>query len=456
MNELSDSHTDDFEIRWRNFRSLVDTRWLRIKPLTILLGPNNSGKSSIIAPLLALVQTYDSRDIRIPLVTTGEYVDCGGYSDFIRHHDTRLPLQLGVRYHVHNPIKEMQPVRSYMPAGLEMTFRPGNHKGSIVLNRIQATDLCKRRYYARAKTKTRYNLTGAIRLSEMLPRERNAVLKSLPTNFLFTSTSALSEYDDLESEKPKERTDFSAEFSEYLSAVSGTTSGMFGFLRSVTYVGPLRAKPCRHYDLRAEEVESVGVRGEHVASLLKKTTGPKKRLLNQWVQRFGFGNRVRLVELTESLASIEFVQNDGESLNIADLGFGASQLFPLIVQAVSARQYTLTIAEQPEVHLHPRLQALLGNLFVQLANQGQRVLLETHSEHMLLRIRTLVAKGEIDANNVAIYFVSCEDGISEVQRVHIGEDGHIKPRDWPKGFFDDALRESIDLAKAQIKRREVS
>jgi predicted ATPase len=343
-----------------------------------------------------------------------------------------------------------------MPAGLEMTFRPGNHKGSIVLNRIQATDLCKRRYYARAKTKTRYNLTGAIRLSEMLPRERNAVLKSLPTNFLFTSTSALSEYDDLESEKPKERTDFSAEFSEYLSAVSGTTSGMFGFLRSVTYVGPLRAKPCRHYDLRAEEVESVGVRGEHVASLLKKTTGPKKRLLNQWVQRFGFGNRVRLVELTESLASIEFVQNDGESLNIADLGFGASQLFPLIVQAVSARQYTLTIAEQPEVHLHPRLQALLGNLFVQLANQGQRVLLETHSEHMLLRIRTLVAKGEIDANNVAIYFVSCEDGISEVQRVHIGEDGHIKPRDWPKGFFDDALRESIDLAKAQIKRREVS
>ena len=174
--------------------------------------------------------------------------------------------------------------------------------------------------------------------------------------------------------------------------------------------------------------------------------------MNGWVRRFGFGERVRLVEIAENLASIEFVQSNGDSLNIADLGFGASQLFPLIVQAISARRGTLTIAEQPEVHLHPRLQGLLGNLFVELANSGQRVLLETHSEHMLLRIRTLIAKGDLDSDDVAIYFVNCEDGLSEVKRVQIKDDGHIEPRDWPKGFFDDALRESIDLAKTKDKK----
>lgn len=77
------------------------------------------------------------------------------------------------------------------------------------------------------------------------------------------------------------------------------------------------------------------------------------------------------------------------------MGFGACQVFPLIVQAIVSDKESLTICEQPEIHLNPRAQTTLANLVVFMANNDKRVLVETHSEHLLLRLRTLLAEGSI-------------------------------------------------------------
>ena len=95
------------------------------------------------------------------------------------------------------------------------------------------------------------------------------------------------------------------------------------------------------------------------------------------------------------------------------------------------------------------MQGTLADLFVDIANAGQRVVIETHSEHLLLRLRRLVAEGQITPEQVALYFVEREDEDRRFARFSIESNGHIPREEWPKEFFHDALRESLALASAK-------
>lgn len=141
----------------------------------------------------------------------------------------------------------------------------------------------------------------------------------------------------------------------------------------------------------------------------------------------------------------------GFETNIANSGFGASQILPLIVQALLSQEEALTIAEQPEIHLNPKLQCVLADLFAFMVKKNQRVIVETHSEHLLLRLRYLVADKKLSNNDVAIYFIEKESGVSKVTPIKMDDDGHIPSDVWPKGFFEESMRESLALASAQIR-----
>ena len=86
-----------------------------------------------------------------------------------------------------------------------------------------------------------------------------------------------------------------------------------------------------------------------------------------------------------------------------------------------------------------------------MVNQKQRVIIETHSEYLLLRLRKLIAEKKISNSEVAMYFVTKENGQSVIKEIPIEVDGHIDSKDWPSDFFEDALRESISLANQQSK-----
>lgn len=176
-----------------------------------------------------------------------------------------------------------------------------------------------------------------------------------------------------------------------------------------------------------------------------------KEKLDEWIRRFEFGSGLEVDCLSDEFVSLSFLSADGNRTNIADAGFGASQVLPLIVQALTANKNSLTIAEQPEIHLNPRLQFVLADLLVEMANSDRRLLVETHSEHLLLRLRRLVADGKISHNKVAIYFVEKVDGISKVRHIDLKGNGHIPPETWPKGFFEGGLGESLALAASQSR-----
>ena len=131
-------------------------------------------------------------------------------------------------------------------------------------------------------------------------------------------------------------------------------------------------------------------------------------------------------------------------MNVAlpDVGFGISQLLPFIVQSLVPGEQIISI-EQPEVHVHPKLQADLGALLAEvIINEPhqKQFIVETHSEHLILRLQRLVRKKEIKPEDVSVIYVSRGPEGAKAERLRLDEDGDFID-DWPGGFFPERLRE---------------
>jgi predicted ATPase len=288
----------------------------------------------------------------------------------------------------------------------------------------------------------------------MTEQEKKAVVKAKPLNFTFSSSDVLYELnrnrlknDDIATEsKP-----FSDKFSHYIRAIGFTYSSLRAVFASLSYIGPLRTKFDRYYRVSAEMPETVGSQGEHAANLFRRKFNQFQDKINNWVKQFEFGDALEYKKLTDDVFQLNFVSGQ-EVTNVADAGFGASQVLPLIIQAVAAPQDSLTLAEQPEIHLNPKLQCVLADLFVEMATSGHRVLVETHSEHLIIRLRRLVAEGRIPASDVSVYFVEKAEGYSTIRKIEISANGNIAREIWPRGFFEDSLREALALSSAQARK----
>jgi predicted ATPase len=191
-----------------------------------------------------------------------------------------------------------------------------------------------------------------------------------------------------------------------------------------------------------------------MTNLLKKYFSKQNSDLNKWVKRFGFGNWVEIKYLYGNSYSIRFKEKRNSKIytSIANSGFGASQILPLIVQALVSPEGSMTIAEQPEIHLNPKLQCELADLFAFMAKRDQKIIIETHSEYLLLRLRKLIADKTISSDDIAIYFIEKKEGYSDIREIKVEPDGHIDSEQWPDDFFEDSLREALSLATHQFNK----
>ena len=132
-----------------------------------------------------------------------------------------------------------------------------------------------------------------------------------------------------------------------------------------------------------------------------------------------------------------------EPVNVAlpDVGFGISQLLPFVVQSLVSEKQIISI-EQPEVHVHPKLQADLGDLLAEAIQKPRhnQFIIETHSEHLVLRLQRLVREKEIKPEDVSVIYVSRGPEGAKSQRLRLDEEGDFID-EWPDGFFPERLRE---------------
>lgn len=452
-----------FVARWRNFHSFRDTGDVEIRPITVLLGPNNSGKTSLIRPLLLLKQTALTRRRAPALVTRGDYADCGDYRDLVPFGQIRRNLDFDLIFHPHDPSRLPPPrERGADPPG-EFRVVFGSRRFEPTVHSYAVRDIYGRRVLRRQQSSPdRYSL-------EDLPAQRSnadgnpferrlrqLIRTDVPEHFLFRGypifSAALTEDHRRGHHAPAEQDtlDASSYASRYLRIADYTYSRVRTLLDSIKYIGPLREPARRIYELTGQPSVDVGVRGQNAPELIFRRGETALNELNTWLVQFGLPGTLEFAELPVPAYSLGFRYPGSDRLvNLTDMGFGLSQVLPLIVQVLGSDPGDVIVAEQPEIHLNPRLQGVLANLFLCAIQRKAGVIVETHSEHLLARFRRMVADGSIDPEDLAVYFVEKRESYSRIREIKVDRRGRIDVGDWPRGFFDDSLREAVALAEVQ-------
>lgn len=209
-------------------------------------------------------------------------------------------------------------------------------------------------------------------------------------------------------------------------------------------MGPFRKPPERWYFSSGANPRDVGYRGDLLPDLLH-SNDPLLRSVNGWLRRLEIGYELKTESIKRQdlfeLRLVDLRRDNGVGIALADVGFGISQILPFIVQSLASRGQLITI-EQPEVHIHPRLQADLGDLLSETSRPPHcnRYIIETHSEHLVLRMQRLIRRGVLTPEDVSILYVRRSAKGSTVERLRIDEEGDFID-DWPGGFFPERLRE---------------
>jgi hypothetical protein len=248
-------------------------------------------------------------------------------------------------------------------------------------------------------------------------------------------------------------------------------------LRRIQYLGPLRQRPRRTYTWSGVAPEGVGFDGRYAVPAILASQGrslSKGRnrraedflaVVARWLKGLGLLENFDPKALAKASKQYEIVveaaSGGGVRTNLPDVGFGVSQALPVVVECFYAAPGSTVVIEQPELHLHPRVQAYLANLFVEAtqAREGGKdrniqLLIESHSEHFIYRLQRLIAEEVVGPEHVALYFCRSGPNGSLIEPLKLNEDGDIT--NWPKDFFGDEMEDvRVRLAKAALRAKKV-
>lgn len=246
------------------------------------------------------------------------------------------------------------------------------------------------------------------------------------------------------------------------------------FERRLFYLGPRRSYGQRHYPWHGSEPIDVGPSGERAVDALLAS---RDRGRNNAVALAADGAPKERVSVEEHVArmlrdlglvtefSVERASEGSElyrvkvqlahgsvPVDLVDVGFGVSQLLPLLVLLAYVPEGSTLLLEQPEMHLHPRVQSQLADVLVDVTRaRNLQVIFESHSEHMLMRLQRRVAEQEIAPEGVALYFCENDGKESSISQLQLDKCGSIA--NWPEDFFGDAMGETAAIVSAGLRHR---
>ena len=446
-------------IRARCFKSWRDTERVRLAPLTGFFGSNSSGKSSITQVLLLLKQTAESPD-RKRVLHTGDkrsLVDLGTFFDLIHGHESETAVTLGLEWSDpdHFTVPDPDDPRLVLHDAEDLSFetRVTERNGRAVVEefsyRFDNCVLGMRRRQDSGTTKDEYDL---IHEGYQANRVQG---RAWPMR------------------SPVKCYGFPDEATRYYQNTESLPDLVFSLescLGRVAYLGPLRSYPERTYVWAGDKPVDVGRQGESaVAALLAaKSAGQKsgrgfgkarryatiEHRIGEWLQKMGLVYSYTLKPIAPNRKDYELRVKQsaaGAEVLITDVGFGVSQILPVLVLCYYVPEGSTIILEQPEIHLHPKVQADLADVIIEVVQERNvQVILESHSEHLLRRIQRRVAEGTIASEKTALYFCQLQRGDSRIEQLRMNDSGRID--NWPTGFFGDELGELAAMTEAAIGR----
>ncbi len=480
----------------KNFMGFVDTGWINLKPVTLLFGRNSSGKSALIRALRFLRQNIDIPEGMDSLYFAREGgVDLGQFYDFIHMHDTDLSLTIGFnvwlseefkksdQFSTDNDTASIQVEFSFemeskklMLTGFSLFDGENVFEGNLIFETKLLDKKPEKGHYSNPEFGVYWSLDSK-RFDLDLKFDQNLwehALPSFDTSFL-PIISIPGNIGDTNVNR-KEFEGRGDDFTFVTSLLRHFRVHIEDFLRSMTYIGPVREEPKRFYYVPQGISATVGNRGQYTVGRVFSQTfeGNIKQFIdpiNNWLGNSKLNCTLDITQVShnEALYIISIIEESGFRSNLQNVGFGLSQILPILIESSISNQNRLIIIEQPELHLHPEAQAELGDLFALMVKNGTRFLLETHSEHLMLRFRRRIAETTYDElvpnhkqypynqgvhfqqDNFKLVYVERRKGESSLEIIEVDHRGQlINPSLEFRVFFNDDLSEVAQLTRAKV------
>ena len=418
----------------QNFKSLGRESRIEIRPLTILAGANSSGKSSMMQPLLLMKQTLEASYDPGPLLLDGPNAKFTSVDQFISHFQKnahRQAFSVEIEHEKYPTLKvvfslieervlEITDMVTTDPKdALSLHLRP--NLSSKKIKKAFSTSLAKKIKWPEGLefkvVKNRCFLKIVMDIASSLPRDADNIFQLSKYDLIIRSMRILSNrYEPL--------------------------------IRRIIHVPGLRGNPERVYKTTTTGPDFPGTFENYVASVVARWQAEKDdrlKLLEKMLIALGLTGKIdtKAVDYTQielRVGRLPQPKSAGDLVNIADVGFGVSQVLPVLVALLIAEPGRLVYLEQPELHLHPKAQYELAEILAETARRGVRLVVETHSALLLLMVQTLVAEGNLDPELVKLHWFSRSDenGMTSIQSANLDENGAFG--DWAEDFGAIELR----------------
>lgn len=391
-------------IEFTNYRIFSSPQRLRLAPLTVIFGKNNTGKSAILKLPLLVESALKGNNKEVFTKKINDIRICEDYRDVVFGKANKA-----VRINIANTKGD----------SLEFSFYvdPSNPNQQTQIENWSIT-----------------SYDG-----------KNIIVKYREDNTLKTESNNIITFDGI---IPRD---------EQLKKQINEILERFAF--SVDYLGAVRELPKRDYRLHDDKNGLVGSRGEYAYDFLIEDkmngTGKLFEAVSSWYEKTFDGWKVFIDQTHSPVYYIE-MQHKNIRNNILDTGAGIAQSMPVIIAATmkASNNTNFNIFEEPETHLHPAAHADMAEYIAsQIRLNSKLSLIETHSLNFILRLRLMIANGELSSEDVALYYVEFdnETGTSNLKEVSIKGDGSVS--EWPKGVFNEALEETLRLRNAQMQKK---
>ncbi len=420
----------------KGYKALSEDCRIEIRPLTILSGTNSSGKSSIMQPLLLMKQTLEASYDPGSLLLDGPNLrftsarqifsfdeSLKKISEFIVEIELDQSRALSAKFQTVNkkPI-QLSEMRYKELNGIDITFDLDLSHDEILLNLPRNLQEFYRKLNTKEHQKNGDDSSGVLEYQ----------LSIFQSRCFFEI--GVSEFSDL-------RNAF------FFPGLSNPASEWEDRIGEVIHVPGLRGNPERTYRTTAVGNTFPGTFESYVASVVRSwQTDKDNRLkkLEEWLTKLRLTSKIEAKQIDDTQVELKIGRlphnnsRKKDMVNIADVGFGVSQVLPALVALLTAEPDQLVYIEQPEIHLHPRAQVALAEILAEAASHGVRIVAETHSELLLVAIQSLIAEGEISPDLVKLHwFTRNEDGMTQITSADLDEAGAFG--DWPEDFAEVAM-----------------
>ena len=451
------------DLQISNFRCFAEAR-LRIAPITLVTGANSAGKSSLFAPLLAAAQTDG---MPVMLSPNGRYIDMGDHRAMVHRH--RSDSVLRITFQGESESGEPTTITSefsYDEASPAPRLLSLSYIGGYYHLRVRHDDDGYNLSYDVTPSKSHY--LRDMRDDSAMVAFYDAINTLLASGTKDTSTDAAPSilYPGRLLRKIKNgdtlRGNLSfAEPRKFFAALhrdnilmslyvaSELMQEIASFQKSFGHVSSFRLAPERTYYEVSKADLRVGRYGENYVEQLSQweaTGSPGIDQLRTDLADLGVLSTLEIGRLGGGRLELVGRPKDRSSVtNLADLGFGTSQLLPILVAVNQLPKDSMFTVSQPETHLHPEVQAQLADYFVRVARERElRFIVETHSEYLINRLRILVAEGMVREEDVSVVYVMNDGESATVCPIEVRVDGRMVGA--PEEFFDTYMTDVMKLA----------